>query len=417
MPDSSGALSYCCRAAMQHQTPRISPRTAPSRFLKLGISALPQFLVSHLLCCPSLEHTRRAGTVGGLEGLERLDPSSHTAQHQEPTFAICISFTLPQVKFYKAGGGGCVCARVWLSCFLSRGHTSGVRTKTKRRSKGCHSRRPPKPRTVCAADRRSPARGRLRRGHRGPPGLRGGLKGIGGRGPLSGAVGWPRDPPPRAPSRDLSAASEPLPASRRLPLRRREAAGAGGRARPSPLRALPGEEPAGSHRARSPSPAPSGQTQPPGLGVGGGGPAGRAGASPAGSGRTGETFIPGDGEAPAATEASAAGMGPDALQLGTYGGAAAAALLLWAVCVLCRRKRYRGGGGRRGGGRPPHSFTAAPGERGCEAGAAPPSRALGRASLRPPLRAGKPYQRPPPPPPGRARRGPGGWRAAAPRCG
>ncbi|KAM6125844.1 LOW QUALITY PROTEIN: cytochrome P450 7B1 [Pterocles gutturalis] len=32
-------------------------------------------------------------------------------------------------------------------------------------------------------------------------------------------------------------------------------------------------------------------------------------------------------------------MGPDALQLGTYGGAAAAALLLWAVCVLCRRKR------------------------------------------------------------------------------
>lgn len=311
----------------------------------------------------------------------------------------------------------CVCARVWLSCFLSRGHTSGVRTKTKRRSKGCHSRRPPKPRTVCAADRRSPARGRLRRGHRGPPGLRGGLKGIGGRGPLSGAVGWPRDPPPRAPSRDLSAASEPLPASRRLPLRRREAAGAGGRARPSPLRALPGEEPAGSHRARSPSPAPSGQTQPPGLGVGGGGPAGRAGASPAGSGRTGETFIPGDGEAPAATEASAAGMGPDALQLGTYGGAAAAALLLWAVCVLCRRKRYRGGGGRRGGGRPPHSFTAAPGERGCEAGAAPPSRALGRASLRPPLRAGKPYQRPPPPPPGRARRGPGGWRAAAPRCG
>lgn len=276
VPDSSGALSYCCRAAMQHQTPRISPRTAPSRFLKLGISALPQFLVSHLLCCPSLEHTRRAGTVGGLEGLERLDPSSHTAQHQEPTFAICISFTLPQVKFYKAGGGVCVCVRVWLSCFLSRGHTSGVRTKTKRRSKGCHSRRPPKPRTVCAADRRSPARGRLRRGHRGPPGLRGGLKGVGGRGPLSGAVGWPRDPPPRAPSRDLSAASEPLPASRRLPLRRREAAGAGGRARPSPLRALPGEEPAGSHRARSPSPAPSGQTQPPGLGVGGGGPAGRA---------------------------------------------------------------------------------------------------------------------------------------------
>ncbi|XP_074879462.1 LOW QUALITY PROTEIN: cytochrome P450 7B1 [Buteo buteo] len=121
--------------------------------------------------------------------------------------------------------------------------------------------------------------------------------------------------------------------------RKPEAAGAGGRDPPrsarSPGRSRPGRTgPARQVRLRAAKPSP--------LGSGWAGRAGRPGASPAGSGRTGETFIPGDGEAPAAAEASAAGMGPDALQLGTYGGAAAAALLLWAVCVLCRRKRKTG---------------------------------------------------------------------------
>ncbi|XP_068252997.1 LOW QUALITY PROTEIN: cytochrome P450 7B1 [Nyctibius grandis] len=120
---------------------------------------------------------------------------------------------------------------------------------------------------------------------------------------------------------------------------------AGGRDTPragrSPGRSRPGRTgTARQVRLRAAKPSPLG------FGVGGEG-AGRAGASPAGSGRTGETFLPGGGEAPggeapAAAEASGAGMGPDTLQLGAYGGAAAAALLLWAVCVLCRRKRKTG---------------------------------------------------------------------------
>ncbi|XP_038018229.1 cytochrome P450 7B1 isoform X2 [Motacilla alba alba] len=135
-----------------------------------------------------------------------------------------------------------------------------------------------------------------------------------------------------------------FPASRRrgLPLRRRrEAAGAGGRDPPragrSPGRSRPGRTgPARQVRLRAAKPSP--------LGSGWAGRDGRPGASPAGSGRTGETFLlgGGGGEAPAAAEASAASMGPDTLPLGTYGGAAAAALLLWAVCVLCRRRRKTG---------------------------------------------------------------------------
>ena len=121
--------------------------------------------------------------VGGLGG---LDPaSSHVAQHQEPAFTSRISFILPQLKFYKAGVG-------WgVSCFLSRGHTSGVCTKTKWRSKGCQSRYLPEPSTVCTGDKPSPLRHPQPRlwGHRAPPGVRGRLKGIGGRGPLFGAVG------------------------------------------------------------------------------------------------------------------------------------------------------------------------------------------------------------------------------------
>ncbi|KAM9643553.1 cytochrome P450 7B1 isoform 3-T4 [Morphnus guianensis] len=123
-------------------------------------------------------------------------------------------------------------------------------------------------------------------------------------------------PPPGGRGGGRAGATLPAPGAPR---------GGAGRVAPGPLAK------SGSER---PNPAPWAR--------GGRGRAGRPGASPAGSGRTGETFIPGNGEAPAATEASAAGMGPDALQLGTYGGAAAAALLLWAVCVLCRRKRKTG---------------------------------------------------------------------------
>ncbi|XP_064909733.1 cytochrome P450 7B1 [Columba livia] len=151
----------------------------------------------------------------------------------------------------------------------------------------------------------------------------------------------PLDPLPRCPSWDLSTGTQPCPAHRRpgLPLRRREAAGAGGRDPPrvcrSSGRSRPGRTgPARQVGLRAAKPSP--------LGSGWAGRAGGPGASSAGSRGTGETFLPGGGEAPAATEASSASMGPDALQLRTYGGAAAAALLLCAVCVLCRRKRKTG---------------------------------------------------------------------------
>lgn len=165
------------------------------------------------------------------------------------------------------------------------------------------------------------------------------------RGPFTGAVGCPWTPCPGVRPGDLSTGTQPCPAHRGpgLPLRRREAAGAGGRDPPrvcrSSGRSRPGRTgPARQVGLRAAKPSP--------LGSGWAGRAGGPGASPAGSRGTGETFLPGGGEAPAATEASSAGMGPDALQLRTYGGAAAAALLLCAVCVLCRRKRYQGGGAR-----------------------------------------------------------------------
>lgn len=108
--------------------------------------------------------------------------SPRLAQCQEPTFAIPISFILPQLKFYEAGGMEGV-----LSCFLSGGHTPGVRTKTKRKSKGCQSL--PKPSTVHTGDRPPPLR-HPRPGPRGTPSPPpGGLKAMGGRGPLSGAGG------------------------------------------------------------------------------------------------------------------------------------------------------------------------------------------------------------------------------------
>lgn len=157
----------------------------------------------------------------------------------------------------------------------------------------------------------------------------------------------------------------------------------------SPGRSRPGRTgPARQVRLRAAKPSP--------LGSGWAGRTGRPGASPAGSGRTGETFLPGGGgggEAPAATE--------DGLR--RHGARRAAArhlrrggrrrpARLGRLRALQEEKvpgrRGKGGGGGGEGRPPPHSFTAAPGERGCEAGAAPPSRALGRASLRPPLRAG-----------------------------
>lgn len=228
--------------------------------------------------------------------------------------------------------------------FLS-GHTSGVYIKTKRRSKGCYLCEPGPART---GDTPSPLR------HRDPPGEPRRLKGIQARGALEFPPSFPGLRPGTFPPHQSL-----FPTSRRLGLpllRRREAAGAGGRDPPragrSPGRSRPGRTgPARQVRLRAAKPSP--------LGSGWAGRDGRPGASPAGSERTGETFLPG-GEAPAAAEASTASMGPDTLPLGTYGGAAAAAtLLLWAVYVLCRRRRYRGGG------RPPHSCTAGPGERGC----------------------------------------------------
>lgn len=184
-------------------------------------------------------------------------------------------------------------------------------------------------------------------------------------------------PHPTARSRSAGpAAASPL----RLPQRRR-----GERERPPPRGgALPGEEPAGSRRARSPSSAGSSQTQPPGAGWAGR-PAGRA-PLPHGAGGRAKLCSP-----PAERrQEKRGGMGPEALPLGPYGGAAAAALLLWVVCVLCRRKRYRSGGSGAGA---PRGAGLRGGRRGWAA-----RRALGRAPSARPSAARSPIS---------ARRGPG----------
>lgn len=161
-----------------------------------------------------------------------------------------------------------------MSYFFSRGHTPGLCTKTKRRSPGCQSRYLPKPSAVGTGDTPSPLRHPSPgpRGTPSPSGVRGGLKGDGRTGAACRRGGMTPGPPlPALRPGTFPPHGSLFPARRRpgLPLRRREAAGAGGRDPPRAERSLPGEEPAGSHRARSPSPAPSSQTQPPGLGVGG----------------------------------------------------------------------------------------------------------------------------------------------------